>query len=56
MKLRMKLPMKARVNGIGPRSELGSLLMSGAATRLLAAFGMIALLWLAVAWAMAPAA
>jgi hypothetical protein len=38
------------------KSRLSSLLMAGAATRLLGALGLVALLWLAVAWAIAPAA
>jgi hypothetical protein len=56
MKLRMKLPMKALVNGIESGADLGSLLMAGAATRFLGALALIALLWLAVVWAIAPAA
>jgi hypothetical protein len=44
------------VNGSAPRTDLGSLLMAGAATRSLGALALIALLWLAVAWAVAPAA
>jgi hypothetical protein len=48
--------MKTHAKGIAPRPELGSLLMAGAATRLLGALGLLALLWLAVAWAVAPAA
>jgi hypothetical protein len=38
------------------KARLGSLLMAGAATRLFGALGLVALLWLAVAWALAPAA
>jgi hypothetical protein len=34
----------------------GSLLMAGAAARLLGASALVALLWLAVAWAVAPGA
>jgi hypothetical protein len=38
------------------KARLGSWLMAGAATRLLGALGLVALLWLAVAWALAPTA